>query len=142
MLHVEVVTPTGCLLDRQVDEVVIPGIHGEIGILCGHIPYLTTIRAGVLTCRAKNAAERFAVGGGYAEVGAGDHVLVLADQGIASRDVDLSEARNALDEAETRLRLWSGSIIRADGSTDPQYRDLLASVAWLRATVDIVVDRR
>ena len=46
---VEVVTPRGVVLDKEVEEVVAPGIMGEFGVLIGHTPMLTFIRPGVLS---------------------------------------------------------------------------------------------
>ena len=46
---VEVVTPTRVVLDKEVEEVIAPGIMGEFGVLIGHTPMLTFVKPGVLS---------------------------------------------------------------------------------------------
>lgn len=80
MLHLQVVTPRGEVLSSDVDEVYIPGVLGEFGVLVGHVPFLSAVRPGIVRYRGAGKSGRLAVGSGLAEVGAGDHVVVLVEQ--------------------------------------------------------------
>ena len=40
MLKLSVVTPEGQTLAQEVDEVTVPGLLGEFGVLDGHVPLL------------------------------------------------------------------------------------------------------
>ena len=43
-LVLEVVTPDRLVLREDVDEVVVPGSEGELGVLPGHTPLLATLK--------------------------------------------------------------------------------------------------
>lgn len=142
MLRFELVTPSGSVLDREVDEVLIPGVDGEFGVLPGHIPFLAAIQPGVVTFRANARVETVAVGRGFAEVGAGDHVMVLTQTSAHPADVDPKQARQAFDQAKVRLQEWAGPLTGEDGDLAESYKTLLDEVAWHQATVAVVDEQR
>ena len=47
-LHFELVSPERLLMSDDVDAVEIPGTEGDMGILPGHAPVLSTLRPGVV----------------------------------------------------------------------------------------------
>jgi F-type H+-transporting ATPase subunit epsilon len=68
-LHFELVSPERLLFSGDVAEVDIPGTDGDMGILPGHAPVLSTLRPGVVTVTKEGGAkERIFVRGGFAEV--------------------------------------------------------------------------
>lgn len=81
MLHFELVTPEKLLRSEEVYQVVVPGTEGDMGILEGHAPVMTTIRDGTLTIyRAERTEpETIAIRGGFAEVNERG-LTVLAEQ--------------------------------------------------------------
>lgn len=102
-LLLEIVTPHGLVFSEEVDEVTASGSEGEFGVLPGHVPFVTTLKIGMLTCKTGNSLKIFFVNWGYAEVGA-DKVLILADSAERSVDIDVERARFALKRAEERLK--------------------------------------
>jgi len=102
-LLLEIVTPQGLIFSEEVDEVTASGSEGEFGVLPGHVPFVTTLKIGMLTCKTGNETKIFFVNWGYAEIGA-DKVLVLADSAERSDDIDIERARNAMKRAEERLK--------------------------------------
>lgn len=101
-IKLEVVTPERVVVSEDVDEVVLPGIEGEFGVLHGHIPFLTALKVGVLTYTVGGAQEHLAVSWGYVEV-TGDNVKVLAETAEKATEIDLSRAQVAKDAAEKLL---------------------------------------
>jgi F-type H+-transporting ATPase subunit epsilon len=79
-LHFELVTPARLVRSEEVHMVVIPGTEGEMGVLAGHAPFMTTIKDGPLKVfRTENStAEEILIQGGFAEVGA-NGLTVLAE---------------------------------------------------------------
>jgi F-type H+-transporting ATPase subunit epsilon len=70
-LHFELVTPEKLVRSEDVHMVVVPGSEGDFGVLAGHAPVMSTIRAdGELAIyRSQNGEpERIRVEGGFAEV--------------------------------------------------------------------------
>ncbi len=103
LLKLEMVTPYKLVLSEEVDEVVLPGTMGELGILPGHTPLLTTLKIGEMTYRKGGASYRIAVNWGYLEVEE-DKVTVLAETAEPADQIDLARAQAALGRAEEAMK--------------------------------------
>ncbi len=101
-INLEVITPEKLALREAVDEVVLPGLTGELGILPDHEPLITQLKTGILTYRQGGAQQKLHVSGGFAEI-LGDKVSVLADVAEKPEEIDADRARAALERAEKRL---------------------------------------
>jgi F-type H+-transporting ATPase subunit epsilon len=75
-IHLHVVTPRRLLVDADVDEVRIPGLDGQIGILPGHRPLMLALGNGPVIFRQGADEEILEVEGGTAEI-VSDRVLVF-----------------------------------------------------------------
>ena len=87
-----IVTPQKKLIvDQEVEEVLVPGHKGELTILTGHAPLITTLGIGLLKFKSKSSSEyqKYTIGWGYCEI-AGDKVKVLAETAEHSEAIDLS----------------------------------------------------
>ncbi|MBI5639572.1 MAG: F0F1 ATP synthase subunit epsilon [Nitrospirae bacterium] len=102
-LLLEIVTPQGLVFSEEVDEVTATGSEGEFGVLPEHVPFITTLKIGILTCRKGSETKFFFVSWGYAEVGH-DKVMILADSAERSEDIDVERARAAMKRAEERMK--------------------------------------
>jgi F-type H+-transporting ATPase subunit epsilon len=107
-----VVTRERKFIEIDVDEVVLPASDGEIGVLPGHTPLLTTLRIGVLRYRAGSTVERIVISWGFAEV-LPDRVIVLAERGVLPEEIDVAAAEAERIEAEKELAYLS--------SHDPEF---------------------
>jgi F-type H+-transporting ATPase subunit epsilon len=67
-LKLQVITARSLLVDAEVEEVTLPSLEGELGILPGHRPLFTALGRGILAYRAAHKGDRIPVRGGYAEV--------------------------------------------------------------------------
>jgi F-type H+-transporting ATPase subunit epsilon len=76
-MQLEVLTPQRTALNADVDEVTVPGLAGEFGVLPGHTPFLTACKAGTLSWRGKSGAGSLQIGDGYCEVDGKDKIVVL-----------------------------------------------------------------
>ncbi|EAT15598.1 F0F1 ATP synthase subunit epsilon [Desulfuromonas acetoxidans] len=103
ILKLEMVTPYKRVLSEEVDEIIAPGALGELGILPGHTPLLTTLKVGELTYRKGGAAFHVAVNWGYVEVEEGK-VTILAETAEPADEIDLARAKAALGRAEDALK--------------------------------------
>ena len=101
-LHLEIVTPEKRAFAGEVDEVVVPGIEGELGILPHHAPLISTLGQGVLRLRRGGQEEEFAIFGGFVQVRP-DRVVVLAEMADMASTIDLERAERARREAERVL---------------------------------------
>jgi F-type H+-transporting ATPase subunit epsilon len=101
-LRLRVVTPRREVLDREVDEVRLPGVLGEMGVLPGHTPLLTSLAIGPLTLFHGGTTERLVIAGGFAEV-LPDAVTVLPRLAERSDDIDAEAARVQVAESTAAL---------------------------------------
>jgi F-type H+-transporting ATPase subunit epsilon len=67
-IRLEIVTPERMLVREDVDEVVVPGEEGYLGVLPGHTPLVATLREGDLWYRKGADKTHLAIAGGFAEV--------------------------------------------------------------------------
>jgi len=105
-LTLEMVTPYKKVLSQEVDEITAPGTVGELGLLPGHTPLLTTLKIGELTYKQDGKLFHVAVNWGYLEVG-DDKVTILVDTAEKADEIDLERAKAALGRAEEALKTLS-----------------------------------
>src|SRR5918996_386856 len=100
-LKLAIVTPEKEALAIECDEVIAPGVNGEIGLLPGHVPLITALRPGVLTVIKGGRKLYYAVSSGFAEVDQ-DQVTVLTASCEPATEIDVERARKALSDAEAK----------------------------------------
>jgi F-type H+-transporting ATPase subunit epsilon len=101
-LTLEIVTPDRALLSEEVDEVVVPGSEGYLGVLPGHTPLLSTLKVGELWYRQGQEKHYVAIAFGFVEV-LPDYVTVLAQVGERAQEIDIQRAERAKQRAEALL---------------------------------------
>jgi F-type H+-transporting ATPase subunit epsilon len=102
-LQLEVITPERLVLREAVDEVTLPGLDGELGVLPEHTPLISQLQTGALTYRKSGEKRSLHVSGGFAEV-LPDRVSVLTDVAEAAEDIDAERAKRSRERAEKRLQ--------------------------------------
>ena len=101
-LALEIVTPDRAIVKEQVDEVLLPGSEGYLGVLPGHAPLVTTLQVGEMWYRKGQDTKFLALAFGFAEI-LPDRVTVLAQIAERAEDIDLSRAEAAKVRAEQRV---------------------------------------
>jgi F-type H+-transporting ATPase subunit epsilon len=114
-LHLEFVSPERVLFAGDVDQVDLPGIEGDLGILADHAPLVTPLRPGIVTIHRGGARESIVVIGGFAEVSPAG-LTILADQATPREDFDAETLATEIRDTEENV---------ADTADDAQ-RDKLA----------------
>ncbi|MBN2246914.1 MAG: hypothetical protein JW755_13835 [Candidatus Aminicenantes bacterium] len=79
LIELKVITSKSLLVSEQVDEIMLPGIDGYIGILPGHRPLIAALGGGQLSYRKGKRKEDFYVRGGYADI-KGDKVVIFTER--------------------------------------------------------------
>ena len=65
----EIISPNEIVFEKEIDLVIFPGIEGDFGILKNHMPFLTSLRVGIVYIYLdKKLIETFLVTGGIIEV--------------------------------------------------------------------------
>src|SRR3954462_8256562 len=110
--HFDLVSPEKLLFSGEVDQVDVPGVEGDFGVLAEHAPFVSVLRPGILTIYQPGATQRVVVFGGFAEVSPSG-LTILADQGRPVEEVDPAPIAAAIKDAEEDI---------AD-SADDRFRD-------------------
>lgn len=103
MLLLEIITPDKKVLSTEAEQVVLPTETGEVGILSGHVPLVTKLKAGELKVFKGGATEYVAVDKGFAKV-LGNTISVLTEAAINVAEIDLSALESAQARAEQALK--------------------------------------
>jgi F-type H+-transporting ATPase subunit epsilon len=102
-LSVEIVTVEKVVLQEQgVDEVIAPGVEGQLAVLPQHAAFMTMLAPGELILKKGGEEIPFAVGGGFFEV-LNNRVIVLADSAERADEIDTVRAEEARERARLAL---------------------------------------
>ncbi len=101
-IRLEVVTPTGAVVNDDVDIVNAPGYGGDFGVLANHAPFLSTIKIGILSYEKENKRENLMISGGFCEV-SNNKITFLVESAESGTQIDVDRAMKAKERAEKRL---------------------------------------
>jgi F-type H+-transporting ATPase subunit epsilon len=105
--------------EEGVDEVVAPGIEGELTVLPSHAPLLTMIKPGIMRLVKGGQDVDVAITGGFLEVRE-DRVTILADAADRAEEIDELEAEEARRAAERAMQERESSEQFAEASAAMQ----------------------
>ena len=108
-LLLQIVTPERSVVLDEVDEILLPGTMGYLGVLPGHTPLLTSLKIGEIKYRKGGKTRYLCVSWGFAEI-LPDKVTVLADLAEAPEEIDIEAARETKDRAMRALRNTDGDF--------------------------------
>lgn len=131
MFKLTVVTPEKRLVvGQEIDEVTVPGFRGELNVLPGHAPLITTLETGVLRWKLKGSASEnvAAISWGYCEIHP-EGVDILADVADLPGEVDIAETNRLMDLAEKRLA--------SETLDDADWKQVHREIARYRADLEI-----
>jgi F-type H+-transporting ATPase subunit epsilon len=106
--HFDLVSPEKLAFSGEVDQVDVPGVEGDFGVLAGHAPVVAAIRPGILTVIVGGAREKIIVLGGLAEV-SDKGLTVLADVATSLEDLDRAEFADRISGMQEKLAEKEGS---------------------------------
>ncbi len=99
----EVLTPEGPVFDDEVEMVSTMTTVGSIGVLAHHAPLLAMLDPTELRLyKSESDVVRFAQAEGYMQI-ADNHALLLVEEAHAPEELDASQLRERLQQAEREL---------------------------------------
>ena len=130
-MHFELVSPERILFSGEVDAVLLPATEGDMTVMPGHAPAITTLKAGfVVASDANNRGERVLVRGGFAEINASG-VIVLAERATPIEELTPEKIEREITELQTRR----------DGSEDHaarrSYDEMIGQLEEARAALKL-----
>ncbi len=126
-VNLNVVSAEESLFSGSIKSLQITGSEGELGIMPGHAPLLTSLKPGMaLITKEDDSEEVIYLSGGMLEVQP-NQVIVLADIATRSDDLDEQAILNAKQRAEENINTHSGDVDYAIAAAE-----LARAVAQLR----------
>jgi F-type H+-transporting ATPase subunit epsilon len=125
LLHLEVVAPRGPVFEGDVQQIILPGAGGQMGILPRHAPLVAQLAIGRLRVQKSNGEwVEYAVAEGFAKVQA-DKVIVMADSAQEASEIDVERVKESIQRSLKRLEMYSTGTVPEGEDVDP-YREQLA----------------
>ncbi|GBF56492.1 ATP synthase epsilon chain [Candidatus Phycosocius bacilliformis] len=102
-LHFSLVSPERALFSGDVDQVVVPGVEGQFGVLSQHAPFMTVVQQGAIRILDGSAERRIFVGGGFADV-TPDGLTILAEDAVDLSQLDTAGLERDVQNAREDVR--------------------------------------
>lgn len=117
-LHFELVAPERVLFSGEVEAVMLPGTEGDMTVLPGHAPVMSTLKAGfVVITNPQDHGSRVLVRGGFAEINQ-TGVIVLAERATPLEELTPEKIDQEILDVRTMR----------DGSGDSRAREVADAV--------------
>ena len=109
-LQCNVVSAKETIYSGEISMLIATGVEGEVGILPGHIPFITLLKPGTMQIKTSSGNDEMVyVSGGVLEVQ--PHlVTVLADTAVRANDLDEAKILEARRHAEQTLQNQKADI--------------------------------
>lgn len=127
-LHLDIVSAEAEIFSGLAEQVAVTGSEGELGIMPGHTPLLTSLPPGQVSITTQNGSEEvYYISGGFLEVQPYT-TTVLADTVVRAADIDEAAAIDAQKRAQSALEGQTSEIEYAKALSE-----LAESIAQLQA---------
>jgi F-type H+-transporting ATPase subunit epsilon len=130
-IALQIVTPSGVVLERSVEELTAPSVEGQFGVLPGHRPLVAALRTGLVTLRVGTEEERFAVGDGFVEVFEDRAVLLT----------DLFSTQDGFDPVQVRLDMKEATGVLEHSTLEElgqdEFRRTVSRQLWAAALLEL-----
>ena len=114
-MNIRVLTPDRVVCTTNAEEVILPGLTGQVGVLEDHAALITALDTGLLRIKSENKWTPIILCGGLAEIDR-NRVTVLVNDveeltvvELALATKELEEATSAIEEAETEKQRLDAS---------------------------------
>jgi F-type H+-transporting ATPase subunit epsilon len=117
VINIRVLTPDRVICSTTADEVVLPGLTGQVGVLDGHAALITALDTGLLRIKSNEKWTPIILCGGLAEIDQ-NQVTVLVNDVEELTKIELQEATKELEKATLKVETAETSKSRLDASVE------------------------
>jgi F-type H+-transporting ATPase subunit epsilon len=117
VMNIRVLTPDRIICSTTADEVVLPGVTGQIGVLEGHASLITALDTGLLRIKLDQKWTPIILCGGLAEIDR-NQVTVLVNDVEELISLELDQVRAELEKATKAVQEAETSKIRLEATID------------------------
>ena len=116
-MNIRVLTPDRVICSTTADEVILPGLTGQIGILDGHASLITALDTGLLRIKLDEKWTPIILCGGLAEIDR-NRVTVLVNDVEELITLELNEVTKELEKATLAVEAAETSKAKLDASME------------------------
>jgi F-type H+-transporting ATPase subunit epsilon len=116
-MNIRVLTPDRVICSTTADEVILPGLTGQIGILDGHASLITALDTGLLRIKLDEKWTPIILCGGLAEIDQ-NRVTVLVNDVEELITLELNEVTKELEKATLAVEAAETSKAKLDASME------------------------
>lgn len=113
VMNIRVLTPDRVICSTTADEVVLPGLTGQVGVLDGHAALITALDTGLLRIKLDEKWTPIILCGGLAEIDR-NRVTVLVNDVEELITIELNQATQELEKAALAVEEAGTSKDRLD----------------------------
>lgn len=115
--------------ESEVEQVNLPSVNGDLGILANHIPIVEQLRPGLLEIISKGGeTEQYFVSGGIATVQPGNKLTISAIEAFKPDQFDANEVKNLISDAQKRAGS-TDEVEAAEASIELEVLEALQTIA-------------
>lgn len=134
-MKLSIVTPNKKIVENlSIKEVTVPIYNGELNILSGHVPLVSTLSPGALRYRTDNRPDQeevVAISWGFLEIFPGG-VNILAETAELPAEIDVKRSEKAQKVAIDKLATCALSEEGLDKYSNKLYRSLIRQQVALK----------
>jgi F-type H+-transporting ATPase subunit epsilon len=117
VMNIRVLTPDRIICSTTADEVVLPGVTGQIGVLDGHASLITALDTGLLRIKLDQKWTPIILCGGLAEIDR-NQITVLVNDVEELVSLDLTEVNDKLKKATLAVENAESSKARLEATLE------------------------
>ncbi len=103
-MKAHVLTPVGPVFEGEVEGIQLPGIEGGFEVRKDHSPLVSILDVGKLVVKVADKPDKnYAISGGFTEI-KDNHVIVMAEEAIATESIDTASELAKQIELEAEIR--------------------------------------
>lgn len=115
--------------ESEVQQVNLPSVNGDLGILANHIPIVEQLRPGLLEIISKGGeTDQYFVSGGMATVQPGNKLTISAIEAFKPSEFDAGQIKTLIADAQKRAAS-SDELVAAEATTELEVLEALQHIA-------------
>ena len=117
IMDIRVLTPDRVICSEIAEEVILPGLTGQVGVLKGHAALITALDTGLLRIKVNQKWTPLLLCGGVAEIDR-NRITILVNDIEAISDIGLTEATKLLEKAISKAETAKTKKAKLDASIE------------------------
>nr|QYB18858.1 CF1 epsilon subunit of ATP synthase [Climaconeis sp.] len=115
VINISVLTPDRVICSTTADEVILPGLTGQVGVFQGHATLITALDIGLLRIKLDGKWTPIILFGGLAEIDR-DYVTVLVNSVEEINNIESNEFKTEIEKANLEVERLTLEIENAETS--------------------------